>query len=189
MHLTQRLRGVAFGGLLFASTLLCPTAHAADKVLLDFGDVRQDPGEEKVMKCYDYVWNDWEKGMTDKRRVGAILRSPTSKGALGQQSTDVEFGKTPALQLDYVVINGNQSKAISFHLIDSDGTDAVWDIPLDGAVGKAIAVRMDLAKPTRTDQPGKKPGLDAKHISEWSIKGDYSNTPVGVVLLKLKAVQ
>jgi hypothetical protein len=188
MNFTRLLRRVVivvgFFGLSFG-----PALHAAEKVLLDFTDVRQDPGDEKVMRCYDYIWNDWAKYTTDKRRVGTIIRSPNGKGNLGQQSTDVDFGKTPALQLDYVVINGNQAKSIAFHLVDGDGTEAIWNVPLDVAAGKAVAVRMDLAKPSRIDKPGKKPGLDAKHVSEWSISGDWSDTSVQVVLLKLKAVQ
>jgi len=180
-------RSLSLGAVLLGALTL--RAQASDKVLLDFGDVRQDPGEESVMRCYDHVWNDWEHHVTDKRRVGAIIRCKTAKGNLGESNTNVDFGKTPALQFDYVVIAGNEAKAIAFHLIDADGTDAFWNLPLDSKPGVALGVRLDLSKPTTIKTPGKHPGLDAKHIAEWSVQGDYSDTPVGVILLKVKAVQ
>ena len=187
MNASRPIRSAALGAILIAA--LSSTLHASDNVLLDFGDVRQDPGEETATRCYDHVWNDWENHVTDKRRVGAVLRCKTSKGNLGDNKTSVNFGKTPALQFEYVVIAGNEAKAISFHLVDGDGTDAAWNIPLDSKPGVALAVRLDLAKPTKTEKPGTHPGLDAKHIAEWSVQGDYSEKPVGVILLKVKAVQ
>jgi hypothetical protein len=192
----MKLPLIATGTLLVSGFLLPLSAHAADrgKVLLDFTDSRRDrevTGHESVIHCYDYQWGDWDKGrVIDKRRVGALIKAPTSSGQLGDGKTMVVFGRTPAAELDYVVGPGNQGKNLSFRLTDNDGTEAEWTIPLEGKTANILtSVRFEYAHPNNISKEGKIPGLDLQHIAGWEIHGDWSKSPVEVILVKLVSAQ
>jgi len=167
--------------------LLLPAALAAkEEVLLDFKHFTHDP-DGTEFKCYQYAYNEWGNGkVIDLKGKGALVKAPSGKGQLGEDSTSLRLDKTPQVDLCFVIGNGNQARAINFILIDKDGTDQAWQIPL-GELPKGTdqKVRLDLTKAVDVRQPGKKPGLDLKHLETWQISGDYTDAKVEVLLIQL----
>ena len=190
MKMLRSVRGFAVVGLL-CLPLIARDLHAASrpKTLIDFGSTRMigDPtGSMTIARVFDYAWNDWQgDGLIDLRGKGTLIRSKTGKGNLGQEGTRIVFDRSPALEFQYVVGADNQAKSLTFKLVDQDGTEGTWTIPLEGRPRQQLStVRFDLAKPDNV-KGGKKPGLDVKRIDKWEITGDWQDAPTEVLLVKL----
>jgi hypothetical protein len=167
-------------------------AHAAapSNVLIDFANIRRDP-DGTVFRPYEYTWEDWgRKRVIDLAGRGVLIQTPSGKGGMGENRTMVKFNRTGAIELMYLIGNDNQARSINFALVDNDGTEHQWSLPLEGkGKGRHLFHRMELAAPTNESKPGKKPGLDLKKIVTWQIRGDYSEPNVEVLLIKLSAVE
>lgn len=157
----------------FTLSLAClwvPAIHAASrpKTLIDFGRTRMvgdAMGGMKIAPVFDYAWNDWQgPGLADIRGKGTLIKAKSGKGNLGQDDTRVSFGQSPALDFEYVVGAGNRANHLTFKLVDVDGTEATWSIPLEGKPRQQLSsARLDLAK-LESVKGGKTPGLDAKRV-------------------------
>ena len=170
-----------------ALLLLLPVALVAKEVdLLDFRDFRRDP-DGTTFKCYEYTFGDWDGGkVINLRDRGALVQAPSGKGGLGENKTLVRFDQTPVVDLYFVIGNANLAKVINFGLIDKDGTEQTWQIPIDGLPkGKDQHVRLDLTKSSSEQKPGKTPGMDLKKILTWQLRGDYTDAKIEVLLVRL----
>ncbi|HYC72719.1 MAG TPA: hypothetical protein VEB66_16025 [Opitutaceae bacterium] len=166
-----------------------PTAFAKETMLVDFAASRKDP-DGTTFRPYEYTFQDWGGGKVhDDRGRGALVRAKSGKGGLGENRTMVRFDKTPAVELAYILGNGNRASGLSFALTDKDGTEHQWNVPFNGQVpGREYRHRMTLAQRDQELKPGKIPGLDLKKIVTWQVRGNYQDAPVEVMLRKLVAV-
>lgn len=99
--------------------------------LLDFRKVPRDR-DGTTFKCYQYTFGDWGGGkVIDLRGKGALVQAPSGKGGLGENKTLIPFDQTPLVDLYFIIGNANLAKAISFGLIDKDGTEQTWQIAID----------------------------------------------------------
>lgn len=186
-------RFILAGSLLafsLSALVLSPLAAAPAKedVLIDFTDVRIEPGTNQVIKNYEYDYGDWSKRIRNTARQGCLIQAPGGKGGIGENKTLVDFKKTTAVTLVFVIGNENRAKSINFGLTDRDGTEQSWSIPFEGLPkGREIRFPLDLTKCTNESKPGDKPGLNLKKIASWQISGDYSEPSVEVLLIKVVA--
>lgn len=165
---------------------LAAPAWAKEEVLIDFADVRKDP-DGTVLKHYEYTYQDWGSGhVIDLAGKGALVKSKSGRGGLGENKTMVKFDKTPVVELVFVIGTANQAKGLSMALTDKDGTEHQWQIPFAGkSPGQTVHHKMDLTKRDQELKPGKTPGLDLKKIVGWQVRGDSSAPNVEVLLVKL----
>ena len=186
------LAGSILATLLSSLLPLSLLAASKEEILVDFTDVRQerDGALVKLVKNYDYVWDAWDKHVTDMPRRGALIQAPINEGQLGEDNTDVKFADTPIVELVFVIGNANKASGIAFYLADSDGTEQEWSIPFEGlSPGRECHFQLDLNKCTKETAKGKKPGMNLKKIYSWRVKGDWSKSSVEVLLVKLVAAK
>ncbi|MFZ5496928.1 MAG: hypothetical protein ACOZE5_16540 [Verrucomicrobiota bacterium] len=166
---------------------LSAAASAKEEVLLDFRHVSRDPGPNgKVYRCYEYAWNDWNRKIIDLAGKGALIQAPSGKGNLGESKTMLKLHKTPDIEIHYLIGNANKAGGLNFKLIDKDGTEWTWPVPLSGlARGIEQRLRLDLTKPGNETKPGTKPGLDLARLSTWEFIGDWGAAGVEVLLIKV----
>ena len=162
-------------------------ASTNEEVLINFKDIRREP-DGTMTKHYGYAYGDWDKHVVDLPHQGSLVQARSNKGGIGENDPDLRFDETPVIELVFLIGNANNAAAIGFGLADSDGTEQSWYIPFDGlAKGVEHRVRLDLAKCTTEDKPGKKPGLNLKKITSWQIRGNWTEANVEVLLIKLVA--
>lgn len=174
------------------AALLLPvlTYAAKSEVLLDFKHISRDGPEGPVYRCYEYAWNDWNKKIIDLPGKGALIQAPSGKGNLGENKTMLKLHKTPVIEIDYIIGNANQAGSLNFKLIDKDGTEWTWPIPLSGlARGTDQKLRLDLTKPGTESKPGKTAGLDLAKINTWEIIGDWGAAKVEVLLVQVVGIK
>lgn len=165
-------------------------APAKENTLIDFTYVskERDGTEIRVTKNYEYVWGAWDKHTIDIPKRGVLIQAPINDGQLGEDSTMVNFDKTPNVELIFSIGNANKAVALNFYLADKDGTEQQWKISLEGLVpGNEYHVPLDLTKCTSEQKPGKNPGMNLKKIYTWRIQGDWSKSSIEVLLVKLVA--
>ncbi|MEJ1972007.1 MAG: hypothetical protein WDM96_05850 [Lacunisphaera sp.] len=166
-----------------------PAAEAAKEVtVLDFTYMVRN-ADSTYEKSYEYSFGDWSgsKKVAQLPHKGFIVNHEGSKGGVGGNQ-GLDFGQHTKAHVYFVVGNGNRAAAFNLTLEDSDGTNQVWDIPLVNVPkGSLLAVAVDLAHPTRQDNPGKKAGLNFGKLASWQIKGDYQDAPLEVMLIKITA--
>jgi len=181
---------IVWAGLAFALTAAsAPAAAVKDLTVVDFTHMRRDPGQDP-QRSYEYRFGDWDgaKGAVQIPDKGLLIPLLGSKGGLGDNQ-GLDFRKHAKARIIYIVGNRNQASSFGFSMVDRDGTDAAWDIPLAGiAPGTPVAALVDLSKPSRTEKPGKEAGLNLKKLDSWQIKGNYQDKPVEVLILKIIAV-
>lgn len=183
-HLPSIFRRVAAGAALLAC-LLPLSAKDKPEVLLDFTQVSRDP-DGKVYRCFEYAWNEWSKKIIDLPGKGALIQAPSGKGQLGEGKTMLKLHKTPNIEIHYLIGNANKAGSFNFKLIDKDGTEWSWPVPLNGlARGIDQRLRLDLTKPGSEGKPGKNPGLDLAHLANWEFMGDYGAAPIEVLLIRV----
>lgn len=173
--------------VILGSGTLTPIAGAASQPhpLIDFQANSRDRNGT-VFHEYEYTYGDWQKHAIDLPRRGLLIQAPSGKGGVAQGRSRISFHKHPLVRLHYLIGNENKAQSVVFALEDGDGTAQVWTIPLAGLErGREFGFRLDLAKPTREDAPGKKPGLDLKRIDKWEVKGDWSDPAVEVLFIAL----
>lgn len=166
----------------------CPLL-AKDVVVIDFALMpRNSDGSRQ--RAYEYGFGDWSDAGRKVVQImdkGLLVNHAGSKGGVGANS-DPDFGSNTHARIDLVIGNQNQADSYSFALVDRDGTDHSWSIPLKGQpVGQPIGVLLDLTQ-GKEDKPGKKPGLDLKKVRTWQIKGNFQDKPVEILVLKITAV-
>ncbi|RXK56132.1 hypothetical protein ESB00_09735 [Oleiharenicola lentus] len=174
--------------LSLGAVLLLPVAAfaAKEEVLLDFKRISRDGPEGPVYRCYEYAWNDWNKKIIDLPGKGALIQASSGKGNLGESKTMLKLHKTPIIEIDYVIGNANQAGSLNFKLIDKDGTEWSWPIPLSGlARGADQRLRIDLTKPGTEAKAGKTPGMDLAKLHTWEIIGDWGAAKVEVLLVRV----
>jgi|GEM_PF-1074955 len=185
-------RFITCGRLLAAAFLLAlaPVLPAREEVLLDFTHVSRDGPSGPVIRCYTYAWNDWNKKIMDLPGKGALIQAPSGKGNLGEDKTMLKLNKTPEIEIQYLVGNANQAGTLNFKLVDKDGTEWTWPIPLNGlARGTLQRLRLDLTKPGNEVKPGKTAGLNLAKLDVWEVIGDWGGARVEVLLIKVVAPQ
>jgi len=178
--------------VLLIAGVLAPlnVAVARDEVVIDFTDMLRNTDGSR-QRSYDYGYGDW--GNAGKKVIqvlgkGLILNLAGSKGGIGANS-DLDFGKNTHARFEVVIGGRNQAANITFALVDSDGTDASWDIPLkDQPTGQPVAYLLDMTKPSREDKPGKKPGINLKKLKSWQLRGNFQDLPVELLVIKLVSV-
>ena len=164
--------------------------RAADDVVIDF--TYMDRNTEGIYtKSYEGAWGDWG----DKRHVsqvigkGLLINHAGSKGGINE-NRDIGVGKNKSIRVTYIVGNGNQATSFTFTLIDRDGTECSWDVPLQGQPkGSIVNCALDLTNPDRTTKPGKTPGLNLQKLSTWQITGNYQEAPIEVMIQKVWAIK
>ena len=162
-------------------------AKPQEKLLIDFADYHRDPNGT-VFRAYEYAFGDWNKHIVDLRGRGTLIKAPTGKGGLGENKTMVEFGKFPVVDLQFLIGNANQAQALSFSLEDKDGSEQTWTISLAGKPrGQLLQHRLDLGRPESEPKPGTTPGMNLKKIAAWQVKGNWTDSNVEVLLVKLTA--
>lgn len=184
------IRCAVFATLVLSPALPCYSAAAGkpkEETLIDFTEVTKDP-DGKVSRSFEYAYGDWEKHIIDLRGRGTLIQAGSGKGGLGENKTLVPFAKFPVVDLQFVIGNANRTGAMVFSVEDNDGTQQAWTIPLAGKPsGQPLRHRLDLTKSDREDQAGKTPGMNFKKIRTWQVKGDWSDSKVEVLLIKLTA--
>lgn len=169
--------------------LLLPmaTVLAKEEVHLDFTHITRDGPSGPVYRAYQYTFGDWGNGkVIDLKGRGALVQAPGGKGGLGENKTMLKLQKTPVVDILFVVGNANKADAINFSLTDRDGTEQSWSVPLAGlARGADQRLRLDLTQPGTEQKPGKTPGLNLAKLDTWQFRGDWSTSPVEVLLVKV----
>lgn len=174
--------------LLAGGTPALPAGPVKDLDVLEFPYMHRNPDGTRE-KGYEYAFGDWD----DKRVVqipdkGLLVNLVGSKGGVGD-SRGLDFRKHNRARISFIIGNRNQAESFTFSLVDADGTDQMWSVPLkDQPKGMPAGVLLDLTKPTHEDKPGRKPGLDLKKIEVWQIKGNYQDLPIEILFLKVTAV-
>ncbi|MEO6003763.1 MAG: hypothetical protein ABIZ04_09810 [Opitutus sp.] len=165
-----------------------PLLHAGEEVLLDLCAYHRDPNGSSS-RPYEYAFGEWNKHVLDFNGRGTLIKAPNGKGGIGENKTSLEPGKSALVDLQFVIGNGNKAAAINLSLEDRDGTEQSWAVPLEGAAGQLVRVRLDLSKPTTETKPGTTAGLNLKKLNTWQIRGDWSDRVVEVLLVKLTAAK
>jgi hypothetical protein len=170
-----------------ASPSLATAAQPKENVILDFTYTRKDPGPSgQLFRAYQYVWDTWDKHVADLPGRGALIKAPTNRGVMGENRTVADFAGLTSVDIYFVIGTANMAKQLAFDLVDSDGTEQTWTIPLtDKTPGHLVTQHLDLTNCDQAGKPGKKPGLNLKKIDTWQIKGDWSEPPVEVLLVKV----
>ena len=177
---------VAFG----AASSLQAAGPAKPKVLIDFTvqEVSRDGADVRPINKYDYAWDTWTNKIVFLDKRGLLIPFLPGKGCFGGDK-QMKLTDYSAVELTAVIGNQNVSTGCAITLIDSDGTEATWDLPLAGKPrGADLVYRLELAKSDRQDKPGKVPGLDKIKIRKWQIKGNWQEPKVEVLFVKLTAV-
>lgn len=170
--------------------LVCPLSAAGSKdvTLVDFTYIARDPttGQESRDKVFEYSFGDWDKGKARQiRDKGLLINHLGSSGGVGANKKLNFHGATKA-RLLFIIGNGNEALAFSFSLVDKDGTDAQFSIPLAGQPrGQPLIVTVDLTHPTKVEKPGTTDGLDLTKLKSWQIKGDFGAKPLEIMLSKI----
>ena len=174
--------------LLGVSLTTLPRLHAAssrESVLIDFTTVRRE-SDGTIFRAYEYAYGDWEKHVIDLRDRGTLVQASSGKGGMGENKTSLSFEKPTTIELEFVIGNANASPAINFSLEDRDGTEQSWTIALSGKPsGQVLRQKIDLAKSDTESKPGKTAGLNLKKLSSWQVRGNWSDSKVEVLLVKL----
>ena len=174
--------------VLGAGLVALPRLRAAsprESVLIDFTSFHRDP-DGTISRPYEYAYGDWEKHVVDLAGRGTLVQAPSGKGGLGENKTALSVGKTTVVELEFVIGNANQSAAINFSLEDRDGTEQSWTIPLSGKPsGQVLRQKFDLGKSDAEPKPGKTSGMNLKKITTWQVRGNWTDSKVEVLLVKL----
>lgn len=183
-HFRSSLRRAAAGAA-FLACLLPLSAKEKPEVLLDFTQVSRDP-DGKVYRCFEYAWGTWNKKIIDLPGKGTLIQAPNGKGQLGENKTMLKLHKTPTIEINYLIGNANKAGSFNFKLIDKDGTEWTWPVPVNGlAQGVDQRLRLDLTKPGNEAKPGKTAGMDLAHLANWEFIGDYGGAPIEVLLIRV----
>jgi len=174
--------------LLLIGGTAAPVA-AKDLVVINFAYMPRN-ADGTHQRSYEYAFGDWEKtkNVGELPEKGLIVNLVGSKGGVGE-NRGLDFRKHSLARVTFLIGGRNKAESCGFSLVDSDGTDQNWEIPLkDKKRDSVLTVLLDLTKPTREDKPGKIPGLDLKKLKSWQIKGNYQDAPIEVMFIKVTAV-
>jgi hypothetical protein len=184
------LRFLTAASLLAVSLAALPAADLPkDIVEIDFVRAIKTP-DGGFQRAYDNDWDDWQgtKKVAQIPEKGLLLNHVGCKGGLGEDRT-LDFRKHSKARILFVLGNGNQATSIIFSLVDKDGTDQAYEIPLaDQPRGTPISYLIDLTQPSRVDKPGKVAGLDLKKLRSWQLKGNYGDAPIEILITKVLGV-
>jgi hypothetical protein len=174
-------------GLLLLALLLTVSAGAKDLEVIDLVHMeRQQDGT--YLNSYEYAYGDWDNNRAVQiNGRGLLVNLAGSKGGIGE-NRGLDFRKQSKARIEFIIGNRNRASSFVFTLEDKDGTNQSFDIPLQGQpVGVPLAARLDLTKPSRTNEPGAKPGLDLKRLKVWQIAGNWQSEPVEILVLRVLA--
>ena len=177
--------------LLIVSFVSClgslPAAGGKDVEVLDFLRMNRN-SDGTYEKGYDYAYQDWETKAVQIPQKGLLVNLTGSKGGLGADSGP-DFGKHTKARISFVLSSRSRAKSFSFTLVDRDGTDQSFYVPLENlARGVELAVIVDLTKPSKENNPGRTPGLNLKKLKTWQLGGDYQEEPIEILFLRVMAI-
>lgn len=186
LSLTRRLLVVA---LAVSASLITTAAEKApkSKTLVDFTreDVERNGADVRQIHRYDFAWNAWEGKLVFLEKRGLLVPALPGDGVFGANSR-LSFGPATRAELEVVIGNRNEAESFNFTLVDSDGTQASWSLPLkDQRKGEKLTYHLALESPDRTENSGKKPGLDTARIKKWEIKGNWQPAPLEVLFVRI----
>lgn len=190
MH-SSRVRPLSLLALLLA----CVSTHAAEpksknKTVLDLTErsVNIEAGLPKPVNRYEYTFGSWQDKVTFLQDRGILVPYLPGDGGFGSNDR-LNFGKSTAAEIHLVIGNRNESEAVSFGLVDGDGTDCSWTLPLkDKPRGAPLRFTIDLTRPDHVEKPGKTPGFDPKKTKTWQFKGNWQPAKVEVVFSRIVAL-
>lgn len=85
------------------------------------------------------------------------------------------------IQIAYLIGNRNEASSFSFSLVDTDGSENSFNIPLSAQpVGQPLAAIIDLNAGHED-----KPGLNLDKLKTWQIKGNYQDKPVELLIIRV----
>jgi hypothetical protein len=173
-----------------ASPLPAAPKAPKSKTLLDFTsqDVERNGAETKVIKRYGYSYDQWNGKVTFLEDQGLLLPFVTNKGGFGGDKS-MKLADYSAVELALVIGNRNEATACAITLIDADGTEATWNLPLANKPrGVEQIYHLDLANCDKEDKPGSAAGLDKAKIRKWQIKAAWQEKKIEVLFVRLNAV-
>jgi hypothetical protein len=176
-----------------AAVVCCAVLPAADApkdvVLIDFTRSLRNP-DGTYERPYQWASGDWNRTnkLAQIQDKGLLINHLSGKGNVGE-NRGLDFRKHSKVRIGIIIGNGNQATSIGLRLVDSDGTEAVWDISLtDKSKGTPHSVLLDMTAPSRVEKPGKTEDLNYKKLRSWQITGNWQDAPVEVLISKVTAV-
>ncbi|HWA28310.1 MAG TPA: hypothetical protein VG734_21860 [Lacunisphaera sp.] len=164
-------------------------AAAKDLEVINFVSMYRNP-DDTYEKAYEYTFGDWQnKNVVQLPGKGLVVNLVGSKGGVGE-NRGLDFRKHTKARVTFMVGNRNKALSFQFSLVDKDGTDQSFDVPLDNRpAGVEQTHTLDLTKPSREEKPGSTPGLNLKKLKSWQIKGSFQAEPSELLFLRVDAVE
>lgn len=162
---------------LSAATILHAEAKPKVKEIIDFRQqtVERDGAQMREIRKYGFAYGDWDKKLVYLEGRGILVQAPGGKGNFGGDKS-MKFKPGQLLALEVLIGNQNKAAGFSVTLIDADGTEQSWNLPLGGKpTGVGLVYTINLAKCDREAKPGSTPGLDRMRIRKWQIQGDWQS--------------
>lgn len=177
--------------LSIAATAILSGADAPpkSKTLVDFTheDHERNGPEMVAIHRYDYAWGTWDK-VSFLGGKGLLIPAVSGEGVIGANNRLV-FGTATHVEIELAIGNRNEADAVTFGLVDADGTQVSWNMPLAGQPrGQKLTFRLALDQPERTESAGSKPGLDRAKLKKWELTGNWQPPQVEVVFVRIGAV-
>jgi hypothetical protein len=158
--------------------------------LVDFTVIPRDSRgkNDRTRWPFEYAYGDWGR---DKARLvegkGLLINHLGSRGGVGANRPLPLKGADKAVMV-FIIGNTNEADAFSLALVDSDGSEHSFRIPLAGMqTGQVLTAVLQLTKSKQVDKPGAQPGLDLKKLKSWQVKGDFGDKPVEVMVQRILA--
>lgn len=168
----------------FAASEPAKTTAKPPVTLLDF---TQDP--ESFGNLIQFAYEGWKGKVQQVRNYGTVVSGAAGKGGMGNNSVTLDFKESTQAELIVLLGDSNEAESFRLTLIDRDGTEATWTLPLTHlAPRNPVVYRLKLAKPDAVEKPGKDSALNQHAIVGWQIKGNWTPAPVTLLVLKLNAV-
>ncbi|MBK8478674.1 MAG: hypothetical protein IPL39_21045 [Opitutaceae bacterium] len=159
------------------------------KTLIDFSvqEIERNGADLKPLKKYGYAYEGWKDKIAYIEGKGLLVPYLPGTGGMGGDKS-MNFADYGFAVLAVVIGKRNEAESFALTLIDADGTEATWYLPLGGRpLGAGIGYRLDLAQPDKEEKPGKTPGLNKAKVKKWQIKGNWQESKVEILLVKLAA--
>jgi hypothetical protein len=160
--------GVSISGVL--------PAAGKDLEVINFVAMYRNP-DDSYERAYEYMFGDWQnsKSVAQVAGKGLVVNGVGSKGGVGE-NRGLDFRKHTKARITFLIGSRNKAKSFQFSLVDKDGTDQAFDVPLENRpFGVEQAYTVDLTKRSREDKPGSTPGLNLKKLKSWQLKGSYQD--------------
>ena len=176
---------------LVASPLAAETKTAKSKLLIDFTapEIEHIGVQVKEIKKYDWASDSWKDKLVTLNKRGLLIDFVTSNGNfLGHK--DMKLAQYGFFEVSIVIGNRNKAESFSVVLTDSDGTEALWSLPLAGKPrGVSLTYRLDLAKCDLEQKAGSTPGFNKAKIKHWQVNGNWQPPEIEILIQRFAAAQ